>query len=383
VTADRSPPSVSSTRQRNLVSFLVFNLAVTVFTRVRPRKKERAEAQIADRVKRIDFYTSEWTIEVLIQKMGKDEFSIPDYQRHFNWEPPRKSRFIESVLMDLPIPFLTFWQKDDGKLEIVDGSQRLRTLEAFTSGEFELKALNELTELNGSKFADLLESRQRKFFNKSIRAIVLNEDADEQSRSDLFDRINTSSKTAEPGEIRRGALLGPSTNLVDKLATNELFKALAPLTSQDELEREREELITRFFAYGDGLDGDGADKYRDRPSKFLFDYVKKMNVRMTKNRALGKVLEQRFDKVLNFVEAAFPNGFKKSDKGNVTPRATFEAIAVGTDWALKENPKLKVRQTNAWIESEEFRKILRSDGANNKKTLETRIGFVRDRLLEK
>src|ERR1700735_4388914 len=102
-------------------------------------------------------------------------------------------------------------------------------------------------------------SRQRKIKNRSIRGIVLNENADDQARFDLFERINTGSKTANDAEIRRGALTGPFLDLVIDLAKDPLFITLTPVSDKRLKEREREELVTRFFAYGDGLD-DYADE---------------------------------------------------------------------------------------------------------------------------
>ncbi len=102
--------------------------------------------------------------------------------------------------MGLPIPFLFFWENSEGKLEIVDGVQRLKTIEEFILGDFALGELEELSLLSGFKFKDLLESRQRKFKNRSIRAFLLNEHIDEQSRLDLFERINTGSKIANKAE---------------------------------------------------------------------------------------------------------------------------------------------------------------------------------------
>jgi len=167
---------------------------------------EDAERQVVEQSKRIDFYITEYSIELLALKMRDGEFEIPDYQREFTWEPERKSRFLESVLMGLPIPFLFFWERPTtGKLEIVDGSQRLRTIEEFVLGDFELGDLAELSLLAGFRFKDLPESRQRKVKNRSIRGIVLNEHADEEARFDLFDRINTGSKIANTAEVRRGA----------------------------------------------------------------------------------------------------------------------------------------------------------------------------------
>src|SRR4051812_21427955 len=138
-----------------------------------PEQIAAAEAQIVEQSKRIEFYITEYSVELLAQKMQSGEFEIPAYQREDTWEPARKSRFIESLLMGLPIPFLFFWESPDtGKLEIVDGSQRLRTIQQFVLGDMVLGELDELSALEGLRFADLPESRQRKVKNRSIRGIV-------------------------------------------------------------------------------------------------------------------------------------------------------------------------------------------------------------------
>jgi uncharacterized protein with ParB-like and HNH nuclease domain len=122
-----------------------------------------AESQIYELSKRIEFYITEYSIELLATKMQNGDFEVPAYQREFTWEPERKSRFIESVLMGLPIPFLFFWESPStGILEIVDGSQRLRTIQEFILGDFALGGLKELSYLSGFRFKDLLESRQKK-----------------------------------------------------------------------------------------------------------------------------------------------------------------------------------------------------------------------------
>ncbi|WP_218973406.1 DUF262 domain-containing protein [Actinomyces wuliandei] len=126
-----------------------------------PDQVERAEEQIVEQFKRIDFYIIEYSVE-MAQKVRDNEYVVPDYQREFTWEDQRKSRFIESLIMGLPIPFIFFWEMLDGRLEIVDGSQRLWTIEQFIYGGFRLGELDPLTRLSRLRFDDLLESRQRK-----------------------------------------------------------------------------------------------------------------------------------------------------------------------------------------------------------------------------
>lgn len=340
-----------------------------------------AEAQIVELSKRIEFYLTEYSVELLANKMNKGEFVVPAYQREYTWEHERKSRFIESLVLGLPIPFLFFWEMPDGKLEIVDGSQRLRSIEEFVLGDLRLGELQSLTAMSGFKFSDLSESRQRKINNRSIRGIVLNEHADEQARFDMFERINTGSKIANMAEVRRGALAGPFMELIIDLSTLPKFVSLAPVSKKNLDEREHEELVARFFAYSDGLEG-----YKDRPSEFIFNYVKKMNVEAANDPALADQYRTRFQEAINFIDRVFPFGFRRSPKGKATPRARFEAIAVGSRLALNECPNLAnkdVADVTPWLTGGDFKEVTGSDGANAIARLRERTGFVRNRLLER
>jgi len=338
-----------------------------------------AEAQIVELSKRIEFYLTEYSVELLANKMNKGEFVVPPYQREYTWEHERKSRFIESLVLGLPIPFLFFWEMPNGKLEIVDGSQRLRSIEEFVLGDLRLGELQSLTAMSGFKFSDLPESRQRKINNRSIRGIVLNEHADEQARFDMFERINTGSKIANMAEVRRGALAGPFMDLIIELSVLPKFVALAPVSKKDLDEREHEELVARFFAYSDGLEG-----YKDRPSEFIFNYVKKMNAEAANDPGLAARYRGRFQEAIDFIDHVFPYGFRRSPKGKATPRARFEAIAVGSRLALDERPNLAredVADVTPWLTSDDFTKVTGSDGANAIARLRERSGFVRNRLL--
>jgi hypothetical protein len=346
---------------------------------ITPEHIAAAELQIIEESKRIEFYLTEYSVELLASKMHSSEFVIPPYQRDDTWEPARKSRFIESLLMGLPIPFLFFWESPaTGKLEIVDGSQRLRTIDQFVLGDLRLGELDTLSELEGLQFRDLLESRQRKVKNRSIRGIVLSEHADEQARFDLFDRINTGSKIANKAEVRRGALVGPFLDLVIDLSKDHGFERLAPVPEKDKKLREREELVTRFFAFSDGLEG-----YKDRVSPFLFDYAKKMNARLTAHPEDVQAYRERFLSTMAFVRRIFPHGFRRAGKGIATPHARFEAIAIGSYLALQARPELASQHIDVtgWLNGTDFREVTGSDGANVMKKLTGRLHFVRDRLL--
>lgn len=340
---------------------------------------QESESQIIEQSKKIDFYLTEFSLELLADKMNKGDFEVPNYQREYTWEPERKSRFIESLLIGLPIPFLFFWESPEtGKLEIVDGSQRLRTIKEFFLGELALGELEVLSHVSGFRFKDFPESRQRKLKNRSIRGVVLNENADAAARFDFFERVNTGSKIANKAEVRRGALAGKFMDFVILLAEENLFIGLTPVTDTQKKEREREELVARFFAYSDGL-----EEYRDQVSMFVFKYCKKMNQYFDENPQEINIYHQRFMDTMEFVRKNFSLGFRRSAKGKISPRSRFEAIAIGSYLALKERPELANAQiyVEEWLDSKQFKDATGADGANAKKRLTGRINFVRDRLL--
>lgn len=344
------------------------------------------EEQIKKNITLFDFDTLEFPIEVIIDKYRKslkDDYLegeyiddntiyIPDYQREFIWEVERKSKFIESILLGIPIPYF-FFADILGRMEVVDGSQRIRTLEEFQRGKLKLKGLEKLTLLNGMTFNDLPSIRRRRFLNKGLKAIFLGENTDGMSRHDLFERINTGSDELKSAEIRKGAYAGAFWDFIKECSENELFKKLCPISDKVGLRAEGTERVLRFFAYSDTLDG-----YKGRVTEFLDKYMKKSI--KTFNDDVKEELQLKFELMLNFVDSNFPCGFKKVEQAKSTPRVRFEAIAIGVSNALEQVPTLTVLNTN-WIGSDEFKKVTRSDAANNKSNLVGRIDFVKSHLL--
>ena len=89
---------------------------------------------------------------------------------------------------------------------------------------------------------------------------------------------------------------------------------------------------------------------------------------------------------MKFVERTFPYGFRKTPNGNATPRARFEAIAIGSYLALRERPELEDLDpsqidVDSWIDGEDFTRVTVSDGANAIARLRGRLNFVRDKLV--
>jgi uncharacterized protein with ParB-like and HNH nuclease domain len=167
--------------------------SISKIRKITKAAKDKAEDQLREKQKEVNFDTKDYPIEVLIEKFEKEDLIIPTYQRKFIWATPKKIRFIETVLLGYTIPFMFFSERRDGFMEIVDGAQRTQTLALFLQNNLELTGLKKLTTLNDFKFDDLPIAYQRKFKNKSIRVIILADTTSVELRQDLFNRINTRS----------------------------------------------------------------------------------------------------------------------------------------------------------------------------------------------
>lgn len=347
-----------------------------------------AETAIATVSKQVKFTVAEYPISVYVSRFEDDEkgrFFVPEYQRKLAWHPRQQSDFIESLLVGLPIPFLFFYQTADGRMEIVDGSQRMRAMRAFLKEGLRLSDLVLLPELNGFSFKDLPEERRNKLEDVTIRTIVLDTGTDPSTRADMFARINRSGTVANEAEIRRGSLPGLATELIRELAESAKFAAATPMSQKAVDQREREELVTRFFAYLEGWKTPQGrfPNYRDRPKKYLYDYLRSANDAAKADPQLIDRMQTEFDRMLNFVEKHFTCGFRKNGTANTVPRVRFEAISTGTALALRENPDLELtpEQITNRMKEHEFDKIVVSDGANVRSKLEGRIELVRSILV--
>lgn len=170
-------------------------------TPITEAQQDRADLQIRALQKEISYDLRDFTVEFIVKKFEKGEFFIPDYQRKYVWPDRNKNRFVESLLLGLPIPFMFVVDNPEGLLEIVDGAQRIQSLEQFVNNDLRLAGLEKLTEVNGFTFDDLPLFQRRKFLNRSLRLIVLEESTKIEVRQELFDRVNTGSMKAKEASL--------------------------------------------------------------------------------------------------------------------------------------------------------------------------------------
>lgn len=342
------------------------------------------EEQIEALQKITDYEIREWPLQVLVDMYtdGLESDSavlfIPDYQREFVWSAKQQSRFVESLLMNLPIPYIfaadVAHGDREGKMEIIDGSQRVRTLDNFLSNRLTLEGLKKLTAANGFRFSDLPVARQLRLKRKTLRMIELNKKADEEARRELFDRLNTGGTKLEPSETRRGVYDGPFMRFITSAADDLRFRQLCPLGTVAIKRKEYEEFVLRYFAYANNY-----VSFQKNVDGFLTTYLRARNGDWSDASEAG--FGSDFHGMLAFVERHFPNGFRRSQNHTTVPRIRFEAISVGVTLALREKPDLEPDPVGPWLDSKDFQKLTRSDASNSRPRVVNRIHFVRDHLL--
>lgn len=352
-------------------------------------EKGSVEEQITTQQKEVDFDTREFTIEIIVSKYNTgidqedNELYVPDYQRDFVWDDERQSRLIESIILGLPIPVIFVAENSDGKLEIVDGSQRIRTLSAFLNNQLTLIGLERLNKLNKLNFSNLEISRQRKIKNTPIRMIVLSESATDSVKNDLFERINRGSDTLRNMEKRKGIYRGDFNDFIYNECVqygNNAMARLAPLSTAVKNRQEHEELILRFFAFSHEYPE--YNKYRNGVSDALDRFMQTMNDGFNKDKK--NTMLDDYKKMIDFVDESFCFGFaKKKDQG--VSRIFFEALSVGVHLALRENPALKLSEKinpSTWLKDDSFKRAIsgsyRTHAAN---TIKSRVEFVKEKLL--
>ena len=201
--------------------------------------------------KEVKYITVDYAIQYIVDQFSKEEIIIPDeFQRGYVWNKSDKCKFIESILLGLPIPFMFFSERDDGRIEVIDGAQRTQTLVEFLQNDLRLTKLTKLDELNGTYYQNLNEYYQRKFSKTTLRIVQLSEETSLDTRKEIFARINTTGKAAKPAEIRRGSHHESKfKQLIDQCSKDELFLKLCPMSEMSLKRFENEELVTRFFVY--------------------------------------------------------------------------------------------------------------------------------------
>ncbi len=181
----------------------------------------------------------------------------PEFQRRHRWNIKRKSKLIESFIMNVPIPPIFLYEKEYSVYEVMDGLQRLTAISQFYKDEFELQDLVEWSELNGYKYSNLPEQIRKGIDRRYISSIILLQETAKTEREAnrlkqlVFERINSGGEKLKAQEIRNALYPGKLNTLTIKLARDKFFCRLWDIPEPDENEIEkgepRQEVIENIY----------------------------------------------------------------------------------------------------------------------------------------
>ncbi|MYI41594.1 MAG: DUF262 domain-containing protein, partial [Chloroflexi bacterium] len=177
----------------------------------------------------ISGYGADFDVFGLVRRLNQKDIEIPDFQRAYVWNMQKASRFIESLLMGLPVPGIFLYREmGSQKLQVIDGQQRLLSLQYYFKGcfpgtdqAFTLKGVG--SRFDGFAYDDLPEESRRKLDDSIIRASIIHQlapDDNGSSRYSIFERLNTSSTPLTPQEIRSAIFGGELDGLLADLNGN-------------------------------------------------------------------------------------------------------------------------------------------------------------------
>jgi hypothetical protein len=326
----------------------------------------------------IDIREDPQTIFELLRKYDNGRLIIdPDFQRNRVWKLDQKSKFIESVILNFPLPPWYLNQTKEGKLIIVDGLQRTTALHEFVNDKFNLSGLEALTKLNGYTFSELKElpgDYETRIEDKKLYIYLIKPSVPVKVVYDIFNRVNTGGTKLERQEVRNCIFSGKSTKLLKQLSEKEYFiKAIAKGVSPKRM-KDRE-VILRYLAF---KLFDYEKDYQGDMSDFVERAMKKINLMDEREIEL---LKNDFERVMNLTFNFFgPINFRYRGRINI---AIFESVCyffyARSDNFLEAHKKSIQENFIKLLENPEYLDAIRSSTSSKSKVI-TRFKLAQDIL---
>lgn len=342
------------------------------------------------------FKISSWGADLsfreLIARYDEDELVKPELQRHYVWDKTEASRFIDSILLGLPVPSIFLAKTKNEKLLIIDGYQRLMTVRDFVKGifskdekVFKLSRSPKIHERwRGKAFGELEPDEQRRIRNTTIHAIIFMQRHPlhgDTSLYQVFERINSSGRTLLPQEIRNCVYQGPINTLLFELNDNPTWRNLFGKDVIDERMRDME-YILRFFALSDNR------ILHDEEFPSSISLKKHLNQYMDENNReeLIENFRDRFVKCIEFAHEKFgENAFhnlSSTDEARLVEKfspTVFDSVLLSIDLAINRN-NLTIQENS--LEAKRITK-LRDQDFQEKLSKETmRVPNIRYRVFQ-
>lgn len=280
----------------------------------------------------VSSYGADYPVDGLVKRLQRGDIAVPKFQREFVWPLPQASRFIESLLLGLPVPAIFLSRESDTqKLMVIDGQQRLKSLRSFYEGllhgkEFKLRGVTK--EFEGLTYRTLEDEDRRRLDDSILHAIIIKQEDprnDDSSVYMVYERLNTTSTDLSAQEIRACVFHGSFNEYLARANRNSDWREIFGKPSP----RQKDcELLLRFFALYYKL-----DSYK-RPMKLF------LNEFMSENRQLKRHDETTLNGVLEPTmalvnQAVGRQAFRPQHALNAS---VTDAVLVGVARRLRRGP---------------------------------------------
>ncbi len=214
--------------------------------------EETQESQRPWNPDQIRVTTSAFSLRNILDQIEEHSLELaPDFQRGRVWNVGQKSRLVESVLLQIPLPAFYFAEDSDGAFHVVDGLQRLSTLYAYVRdphSAFPLRGLEYLDDIEGKHFADLSIQWQRRILNTQLIVNVIDPSTPSNAMYDIFKRLNTGGTPLNAQEIRHSMSRPRSRNILKRMTHTDAF-TIATNGLTDHIRMSDREMALRFAAF--------------------------------------------------------------------------------------------------------------------------------------
>jgi hypothetical protein len=306
--------------------------------------------------KKIRITTKTFTLRETVEQIQEGDIDLsPDFQREFVWKDRQRTRLIESILLGIPLPAFYFNQSENGSYQVVDGVQRLSTINIFMSNEHRLNTidLEYIKEIAGSTYLELDKVLSRRFRSTQIVVHVIEPQTPDEVKYDIFNRVNTLGSPLSAQEIRHAMSQTRSRDFLKELVENKLFdeateyhywrKQNDGIYIRDSGRMANRELALRFCAFR----ACSIDDYKKHTSldAFLIDFTKQIDGADGREMLSERMLTKLKADFCNAMEtaatvlgsAAFRRWPADAERRGPINRAVFEAQANAlADYTLKD-----------------------------------------------
>lgn len=219
----------------------------------------------------------------------------PNFQRKYVWDLKRSSLFIESIMLNVPIPLIYTSEEREGDKEVViDGQQRLSSVFNFLNNDYSLQGLKSFSELNGKYYKHLDENYKTQIKRYTLSVVKISKDSDDEVKFEIFERINSGSVNLTAQELRNCVYRGKYNDFLKEYAENNNLLLNLFFGNKKPKRMQHVEMLLRFFSFYMDM-----HNYKGKLKNFLNNHMKKQE------RVFSQMDEKEFEEETSKLKKKF------------------------------------------------------------------------------